>query len=160
MTMRTFHYAGVTELNVTLGLPRRIDIDVVAQKFAAMSEVERVEFATVLMRPQMSARPAQERMATRADGDVPFNDPMLELQWHYDNQGLQSIYKTSKEGEDINAFAAWKYTTGSNQIVVAVMDEGVKYNHPDLEANMWKNQAELNGQPDVDDDPRIVRSQE
>ena len=131
---------------------KEADVDVVAQKFAAMSEVERVEFATVLMRPQMSARPAQERMATRADGDVPFNDPMLELQWHYHNQGLQSIYKTSKEGEDINAFAAWKYTTGSNQIVVAVMDEGVKYNHPDLEANMWKNQAELNGQPGVDDD--------
>ncbi len=131
---------------------KEADVDVVAQKFAAMSEVERVEFATVLMRPQMSARPAQERMATRADGDAPFNDPMLELQWHYHNQGLQSIYKTSKEGEDINAFAAWKYTAGSNQIVVAVMDEGVKYNHPDLEANMWKNLAELNGQPGVDDD--------
>lgn len=128
------------------------NVETVAQKFAEMKEIKRVEYATLLKRPQISAVPAEERVATRASEDMPYNDPMLELQWHYDNQGLKAIYETSKKGEDINAFAAWKYTAGNNQVVVAVMDEGVKYTHPDLAANMWTNNAELNGAEGVDDD--------
>ena len=128
------------------------NIEVVAEKFAAAKEVKRVQYSTTLARPKVSAHPVPESFATRAEGDMPFNDPMLELQWHYDNQGLQSLYKTAKRGEDINAFAAWKHTTGNNQVIVAVVDEGVKYDHPDLAANMWVNEAEKNGQPGVDDD--------
>ena len=132
------------------------DVEDVAMKFASMKEVNRVQYATMLARPRVSVHPVQESFATRAEDDMPFNDPMLELQWHYDNQGLKTIYETAKRGEDINAFAAWKRTVGNNQVIVAVMDEGVKYNHPDLEANMWKNLAELNGQPGVDDDANGV----
>lgn len=128
------------------------NIDVVAEKFASMKEINRVQFSTVLARPQISAHPVQETFATRADGDMPFNDPMLELQWHYDNQGMKTIYNTAKKGEDINAFAAWKHTAGNRQVIVAVVDEGVKYDHPDLKDNMWVNQKELDGQAGVDDD--------
>lgn len=133
------------------------NLDVVAEKFASMKEINRVQFSTILARPQVSVHPVQERLATRADGDMPFNDPMLELQWHYDNQGLKSIYQTAKKGEDINAFAAWEHTAGNRQVVVAVMDEGVKYDHPDLIDNMWVNQKELNGQEGVDDDGNGVK---
>ena len=128
------------------------DLEVVAEKFAAAKEVKRVQYSTALARPQVRAVPVSESVATRADGDMPFNDPMLELQWHYDNQGLKSIYATAVRGEDINAFAAWKHETGNRDIIVAVVDEGVKYNHPDLVDNMWVNEAEKNGQPGVDDD--------
>ena len=128
------------------------NLEVVAEKFAAAKEVKRVQYSTALARPQVRAVPVSESVATRADGDMPFNDPMLELQWHYDNQGLKSLYPGSVKGEDINAFAAWKHTTGNNQVIVAVVDEGVKYDHPDLAANMWVNEAEKNGQPGVDDD--------
>lgn len=128
------------------------NLEVVAEKFAAAKEVKRVQYSTTLARPQVRAVPVSESVATRADGDMPFNDPMLELQWHYDNQGLQSLFPGSVKGEDINAFAAWKHTTGNNQVIVAVVDEGVKYNHPDLEDNMWVNEAEKSGQPGVDDD--------
>ena len=128
------------------------NLEVVAEKFAAAKEVKRVQYSTTLARPQVRAVPVSESVATRADDDMPFNDPMLELQWHYDNQGLKSLYPGSVKGEDINAFAAWKHTTGNNQVIVAVVDEGVKYNHPDLEDNMWVNEAEKNGQPGVDDD--------
>ena len=127
-------------------------LESVAEKFAATKGVQRVQYATTLRRPEVKAVPAEEIMATRSDDEMPFNDPMLELQWHYHNQGLKSIYKGSKEGEDINAFAAWEYTTGSSEVVVAVVDEGVKYSHPDLEANMWVNEAELTGTTGVDDD--------
>lgn len=38
------------------------------------------------------------------------------------------------------------------QIVVAIMDSGFELNHPDLKANVWDNEAEINGLPGVDDD--------
>ena len=44
-----------------------------------------------------------------------------------------------------------EFCTGDPSIIVAVMDEGVMYKHEDLAANMWVNQAELNGQKGVDE---------
>lgn len=91
--------------------------------------------------------PAQE--SVMRSSEMPFDDPYLDRQWHYNNDGSQSGYR---EGSDINAFEAWKTTAGSREVIVAITDQGVQFDHPDLAANMWINEAEANGLPGVDDD--------
>ena len=66
-----------------------------------------------------------------------FNDPRLGSQWHYYNDGSVA---SSASGCDINVLPVWKsYTTGSKDVIVAVVDGGVDYTHEDLAANMWEN---------------------
>ena len=126
-------------------------VESVAQRYAAMKEVERVEYAMAFVRPEVNVVPVESHPATRSESE-PFNDPMLPLQWGLHNEGSSEIFSTAYAGADINAYEAWKYATGNPKVVVAVVDEGVKYTHPDLAANMWTNSAELNGAEGVDDD--------
>ena len=69
---------------------------------------------------------------------------------------LWGMHNTGQSGgttdADIDAPEAWDITTGTAEIIVAVIDTGVDYTHPDLSANMWVNQAELNGTAGIDDD--------
>lgn len=86
----------------------------------------------------------------RSQGLVyPFDDPKLPQQWHYQNPGGKDQWA---EGCDVNAFNAWTIETGKPQVIVAVNDIGVDYTHEDLAANIWVNEAEMNGLPGEDDD--------
>ncbi len=57
-----------------------------------------------------------------------------------------------KAGVDIDATRAWQIETGSRDVLVAVIDTGVNWSHPDLIDNIFTNEAELNGVAGVDDD--------
>ena len=79
-----------------------------------------------------------EPRAAAPTATAPFNDPMLDRQWHYYNNGSAS---SSVSGCDINVFPVWKnYKTGSPDIIVGVVDQGVDFNHEDLADNMWINE--------------------
>ena len=88
--------------------------------------------------------------------EMPFNDPGLKMQWHYDNDGTMTNAEgetVAVEGADIGLFEAWEmYGAGDPSVIVAVMDTGVFSGHEDLQGNMWVNEAELNGTEGVDDD--------
>ncbi len=69
------------------------------------------------------------------------NDPRFPQQWHYDNQGQTG----GTVDADIDLVEAWDTFTGSSDAVIAIIDSGVDYNHPDLRANMWINPGEVAG---------------
>ena len=75
------------------------------------------------------------------------NDADFSYQWGFHNTGLAG----GTPGADINAPAAWDISTGSNSVVVAVIDTGVLYTHSDLASNIWINTDELPGNG-IDDD--------
>ena len=75
------------------------------------------------------------------------NDPSFPAQWNLHNTGQNG----GTPGADIKAAEAWSITTGSKDVVVAVIDTGVDYTHQDLAANMWRNEADCNNNG-IDDD--------
>ena len=98
----------------------------------------------------LEVSPAAVAKAAKAASTMPFNDPLLNDQWHYNNDGHIA---GTKMGADANVFKAWETgVTGSKDVVVAIIDGGFQVDHPDLKDNVWINTAELNGKPGVDDD--------
>ena len=134
----------------TVSMSEDADLDVVAKALAKLDVVERVQFANRVVIPNEQPTEITSFEATRAT-NLPFNDPMLSEQWHYNNDGSVD-FPNAKAGADINLFDAWELTTGRPDVIVAVVDEGVCYEHEDLKANMLANEAELNGEDGVDDD--------
>jgi len=75
------------------------------------------------------------------------NDPRFDQQYALHNTGRNN---NGTADADIDAPEAWDIHTGS-EVVVAVIDSGVDYNHPDLRENMWINPGEI-ANNSVDDD--------
>lgn len=69
------------------------------------------------------------------------NDSQFGQLWGLNNTGQTVGGQTGIAGADISAVSAWDVSTGSNSIVVGVIDTGVDYNHPDLAANIWSAPA-------------------
>lgn len=81
------------------------------------------------------------------------NDPLLGKLWGMNNIGQpDNVGQVGVAGVDIGVEKAWDIQTGSKDVIIAVVDTGINYNHPDLVDNVWTNDAELNGKPGVDDD--------
>lgn len=137
----------------TVVFPESVDLEFAAQSLAAEESVERVQFATKIIAPTSKITEVDpSQFAQTRSEELPYDDPMLSKQWHYRNLGLSETYPNAKAGADVNLFPAWEITAGRNDVIVAVVDEGVCYTHADLKDNMWVNEAEANGTEGVDDD--------
>jgi subtilisin family serine protease len=71
------------------------------------------------------------------------NDPRFNEQWSLRNTGQAG----GQFGADIQAADAWQTTTGATSIVVAIVDSGIDFTHPDLASNQWLNSNPVNGDP-------------
>ncbi len=109
------------------------DMGSVAAQYAAMTDL--VEYAEPNARieldePADTYRP--QDLFERPSDNLP-NDPHFGEQWALNNIGQDG----GKAGADLSALQAWEKTKGSRDVVVAVLDTGVDYNHLDLVTNMW-----------------------
>ena len=69
---------------------------------------------------------------------IEVNDPLYSSQTNITSTNIDDVWE--------------QYTTGDGSQVIAILDTGGDYTHPDLEANTWINEAELNGVEGYDDD--------
>ena len=156
-------YEGGYHLWYELRFDESSDMEQVATRLAKVGEVERVQYVHRVKRvgaPKVaSVNNSEETPITRAAYNNPFNDTYAIYQWGIENLGSGGLVTPTLSGltkavagADVNAVPAWKLCAGDPSIIVAVADEGVQYNHEDLQNNMWVNKAELNGTAGVDDD--------
>lgn len=92
--------------------------------------------------------------------DLTPNDPQFNQQWALQNTGQNG----GQFGSDIKAGAAWSKTTGAASTVIAVIDSGIDFNHPDLKNNQWLNpmpttSGDLHGWDFVADSGEIIDEQ-
>jgi subtilisin family serine protease len=69
--------------------------------------------------------------------DIIPNDPQFPVQWNLHNTGQNG----GTPGADIHATQAWSLTTGASNVIVAVLDTGIDYTHPDLISQVWNASA-------------------
>lgn len=75
------------------------------------------------------------------------NDPLFSQQWHLLNTGQDG----GKPNADARLTGAWDMERGRRNITIAVIDDGVQLNHPDLAPNIYTNPGEIPGNH-IDDD--------
>ena len=116
-----------------------------ANLFASLPEVEKVQYVNQRERvkPKVGKSPLNTYKSKVASSAI-FDDPLYAKQWNIENTGTIEGEFADKvvEGSDLNAVDAWPKSTGDASIIVAVLDEGVMYDHPDLIDNMWVNEGE------------------
>jgi len=101
---------------------------------AEYSRFEEVEYAEPNFEISLDTEETEGPLVPIFPHDPQFND-----QWALANSGQRG----GKQGADISATLAWATTTGSEDLVVAVLDTGVDYTHEDLMENMWVRPAEM-----------------
>ncbi len=125
-------------------------VESVGAKLALLGEVQKVDLNRKVQRAYNGkAVPLRAERLTRANSALnngTMNDPLLKEQWNLINNGdmflKDGVVKSVKDA-DIQAAGAWEKCTGNGDVIVAVLDEGIFVEHPDLKANIWVNEDEI-----------------
>lgn len=132
------------------------DLRTAVAKYDALDEVQYVETVRPFkiteedMGSQNVSTPSKVSPSTHAV-EFPFNDPKLNMQWHYDNLGVEYDGKVVNPRASVNVFKAWQKNAGDRDVIVAITDQGVQFDHEDLKDAMWVNTGEI-ADNDIDDD--------
>lgn len=142
----------------TVKFNKGTDLKAAAERLKQLGEISKVQtngrikraYNTDSKRIYLSDKALQQKSTRAAAAEGEPNDPGFASQWHYRNLGegnydfenLNNNHVGAKAGCDVNALEAWKTCKGDPSIIVAILDEGVMYTHPDLAANMWCNPGE------------------
>jgi subtilisin family serine protease len=115
------------------------DAQAIVSQYSAMSDVEYAEpnFEIKLDDP-IQKMETNDSLYREAAAGAP-NDPLFIEQWALNNSGADGGTKRA----DLDALKAWETTKGSDEVVVAVLDSGVDYNHADLRENIWTRPASV-----------------
>lgn len=73
------------------------------------------------------------------------SDAQFGTLWGLHNVGQAVNGTVGKPDADIDAPEAWDIATGSSNVIIAVIDSGIAYDHPDLAPNIWTNPGEIAG---------------
>jgi hypothetical protein len=113
-----------------------VNLKMVINQLLSLDEIEiaEPEYKKILI--------GNETMIPLEEGIVPANnpsplwtpnDPQFNNQWHYHNTGQVS----GTPGADIDLIDAWNLEKGNSDVIVAIVDDGIQFNHPDISGNMW-----------------------
>lgn len=130
----------------TLAIPDGRQLSIQLERFDGSEIVPGLRLARVAHEDTMAAIEA-----LRAQPDVLYAEPNYVLHLDVTPNDPRFISGELYGLTTIGAPTAWNTTTGSNSVVVAVIDEGIDKNHPDLQDNIWTNPAEIAGNG-LDDD--------
>jgi subtilisin family serine protease len=132
---------------VIVGFKGRPDSDLILSKGGEIKYVYSIIPAIACSLPQQAID------ALKKNPVITYIDPDYEV--HITNvpndldSELWGLHNTGQTGgtpdSDIDAPEAWDIQTGDSSLVIAVIDTGVDYDHPDLEANIWTNPVEIPG---------------
>lgn len=126
-----------------------IPVKKAAEKFAAIPEITALQYNSFIepVKPE-KVIPFEPGPETKAESDLPFDDPYLGKQWNLINNGGSGAIA----GADVGVKDAWRLTGGDPSIIVAVFDCAVNNIHADLSKAVWINEAEKDGTSGQDDD--------
>ncbi len=134
-----------------VGFDAEQKVEDVARRLSNLGEVQSVDLNRTIKRAYdgkvipLSKERLEAMSAAKTRATAAANDECLPLQWNLINQGDMFINENgvkSVAGADVQVEGAWERSMGDPSVIVAVLDEGVYINHPDLKDHIWVNEDE------------------
>ncbi|MFP4555504.1 MAG: GEVED domain-containing protein [Bacteroidales bacterium] len=131
---RERHKAWGFHLWFEIEVDEKANIKELVEKFASLDEIDVAE-PVYKKRLIGHAEPKVTNVEDKSSKSTKWtpNDPQYNDQWHYNNTGQNG----GTSDKDIDLPEAWEIEKGNSNVIVAIIDEGVQHDHPDIQANMW-----------------------